>query len=199
MRKEKLIRGFLFACTRKSEAECLSGPIFATDKVYGPIVTRIRRGDLLFLNNVETDTLYGVFKATSNGKPNIVPNAFDGKYPYQVKVKPVGDIISSPEARRLLIKHGMKRNTPLHTKKLIGLLEDLMSGPKQLDLGADSPNVPSYQAIMQEIQMIGKSPADVDIEDEIPLIESTTFWDFPKQSYGPTPKGNNKYAGVTPA
>jgi DNA modification methylase len=25
------------------------------------------------------------------------------------------------------------------------------------------------------------------------------LWDYPKQSYGDTPKGNNKYAGVTPA
>lgn len=34
---------------------------------------------------------------------------------------------------------------------------------------------------------------------EIPLIEATTFWDFPRQSYGLTPKGDNKYPGVTPA
>lgn len=32
-----------------------------------------------------------------------------------------------------------------------------------------------------------------------PPIFSTTLWDYPKQSYGDTPKGNNKYAGVTPA
>ena len=30
-------------------------------------------------------------------------------------------------------------------------------------------------------------------------IESTTLWDFPKQNYGDTPHGNNKYNGVTPA
>lgn len=30
-------------------------------------------------------------------------------------------------------------------------------------------------------------------------IESTTLWDFPKQSYGKTPKGDNKFNGVTPA
>lgn len=30
-------------------------------------------------------------------------------------------------------------------------------------------------------------------------IESTTLWDFPKQNYGDTPHGNNKYRGVTPA
>jgi len=35
--------------------------------------------------------------------------------------------------------------------------------------------------------------------DEKPKIEATTLWDYPTQSYGKTPKGNNKYPGVTPA
>ena len=30
-------------------------------------------------------------------------------------------------------------------------------------------------------------------------IESTTLWDFPRQNYGDTLHGNNKYNGVTPA
>lgn len=29
--------------------------------------------------------------------------------------------------------------------------------------------------------------------------EATTLWDYPTQSYGKTPKGDNKYPGVTPA
>ncbi len=36
-------------------------------------------------------------------------------------------------------------------------------------------------------------------EDEKPKIESTTLWDYPTQSYGKKPKGNNKFQGVTPA
>jgi len=35
--------------------------------------------------------------------------------------------------------------------------------------------------------------------EETPMLEATTLWDFPKQSYGKMPKGNNKYPGVTPA
>lgn len=35
--------------------------------------------------------------------------------------------------------------------------------------------------------------------EERPMLEATTLWDYPKQSYGKTPKGNNKYSGVTPA
>jgi len=36
-------------------------------------------------------------------------------------------------------------------------------------------------------------------ENEAPPFETTTFWDYPKQSYGRKPKGNNKFQGVTPA
>lgn len=36
------------------------------------------------------------------------------------------------------------------------------------------------------------------IEDK-PPFETTTLWDYPKQSYGKKPKGNNKFQGVTPA
>ncbi|MBS3056379.1 MAG: methyltransferase domain-containing protein [Candidatus Aenigmarchaeota archaeon] len=36
-------------------------------------------------------------------------------------------------------------------------------------------------------------------ENGKPAIEPTTLWDFPKQSYGKTPKGNWKFNGVTPA
>ncbi len=35
--------------------------------------------------------------------------------------------------------------------------------------------------------------------DEKPPLEATTLWDYPRQSYGKTPKGNNKFQGVTPA
>ena len=37
------------------------------------------------------------------------------------------------------------------------------------------------------------------INDDKPPFETTTLWDYPKQSYGATLKGNNKFQGVTPA
>ncbi|MFC1909385.1 TRM11 family SAM-dependent methyltransferase [Chloroflexota bacterium] len=36
-------------------------------------------------------------------------------------------------------------------------------------------------------------------QEEKPILEATTLWDYPRQSYGKTPKGNNKFQGVTPA
>lgn len=36
-------------------------------------------------------------------------------------------------------------------------------------------------------------------QEEKPPFETTTLWDYLKQSYGKKPKGNNKFQGVTPA
>lgn len=198
-KSEQLVRGFLFACTNKSEAECLKGLLFATEKSYGPVVIRIRPGDLLFLNNIESNVLHGVFRATSDGGFNIKPCAFDGKYPYQVEVEPLGEITSLPNAKRLLSKYTIKRNTPVFGSKLADLMSQFLSGSKQLDLVNMAQDSTSKNALSREMERVRTNTAKLDIEEEIPPIEATTFWDFLRQSYGLTPKGNNKYAGVTPA
>jgi len=186
----KLIRGFIFACTDKSESECLQRSLFATEKMYGPVVIRIREGDLLFLNNLDTDILYGVFQAISCGNLNMEPDAFDGRYPYHVKIKPLGEMISLNNAKKILQGKGIKRNTPIFKGKLIALLKDF---------GHNSPDTSANDSIVSLVEHILNNTQPIDIEEEIPPIESTTFWDFPRQSYGLTPKGNNRYAGVTPA
>jgi len=37
------------------------------------------------------------------------------------------------------------------------------------------------------------------MKNDKPSFQTTTLWDFPKQSYGKTPKGNWRFSGVTPA
>lgn len=37
------------------------------------------------------------------------------------------------------------------------------------------------------------------MKDHSPSFQTTTLWDFPKQSYGKTPKGDWRFRGVTPA
>ena len=66
------------------------------------MVIRVRKDDLLFLVNIDTDTLYGVFKAVSDGGFKIVPEAWKGRYPYQVRVKILGEIIKIPHADKIL-------------------------------------------------------------------------------------------------
>ena len=193
--KGQPIRGFLFACTKKTEAECFQRHLFGAGKVYAPIVIRVRKEDLLFLNNLETDTLYGVFKAISDGDLNIQPEAWHGKYPYQVKVELLGKKITLNNSRRILKRFKIKRNTPIFGKKLMDLVNLFVPSPLLLN----SKRNKSIPLILKEKEKIRERIDEQDIEEEVPLIEATTIWDFPRQSYGLAPKGNNKYPGVTPA
>ena len=56
--------------------------------------------------------------------------------------------------------------------------------------------VPEIREIRGKAKTVASDKYDV---NEKPKLEATTLWDYPRQSYGKNPKGNNKYAGVTPA
>jgi len=56
---------------------------------------------------------------------------------------------------------------------------------------------PTTLTLFPEAEAIQKP--DITQEDEKPLLETTTLWDYPTQSYGKTRKGDNKFQGVTPA
>src|ERR671933_2638054 len=102
--------GYIFACTSKSERECFDRMLFATTRVYGENVVKIRSGDLLFLVNLDTDPLYGTFLAKSQGAKNIVPEAWKGRYPYQVRVSRDGKVHSLVGARKVLSSMGISRH-----------------------------------------------------------------------------------------
>ena len=166
--------GHIFACTSKSEKECFDRMLFATGRVYGENVLKIKKGDLLFLLNLDTDTLHGTFHAKSAGAKDIVPEAWKGRYPYQVQVSRNGKVHSLAGARKIL--SGMQ----------VSLRDTLDSDIAQsLSEYLENPN--------------GRLKVAKKISDEKPRLESTTLWDYPRQSYGKTKKGSNKYAGVTPA
>ncbi len=198
IKDDKPIRGFIFTTSNKTEKECLDRMLFGTDRVYGPVVIRIRKGDLLFLVNIDEDVIYGVFKAVSDGGFKIVPEAWNGRYPYQVKVEILGEMIKLKDANKILKRFKIRRNTPLYGKKLLEFL-NLFIPNTSLLLNPEVKSNKAIRLIIGEKEKIKKHINEIDIEDEIPIIESTTFWDFPRQSYGITPKGDNKYPGVTPA
>lgn len=200
------VRSQIFACTNKSEEECLKRLIFGTSKLYGAALIRVKKGDFCFLLNLNSDILYGVFRAVSDGQMNIEPEAWNGKYPYQVKVEPIGTIISIKNAKNLLKQLGIKRSSPLKRAVTLKLLE--LYRPDNLSrdewcrnlfgigrgTGLEVSKELKSWGLISEVKQIEKEPAE-----EIPQLEATTLWDFPRQSYGKTPKGDNKYPGVTPA
>ena len=167
--------GYIFACTSKSEKECFDRMLFGTNKLYGENVLKIEKGDLLFLVNLDTDTLYGTFRAKSAGAKDLTPEAWAGRYPYQVQAMRNGSTNSLNNARKLMATIGPNWRDPLEPDQAEALAKYLEKPDAKLLLYIKSGG------------------------DEKPRLASTTLWDYPRQSYGKKPKGSNKYAGVTPA
>lgn len=201
------IRSMIFACTNKTEGETFKSLIFGTNRVHAPSMMKVKEGDFLFLLNLDSDVLHGVFRASSNAQMNIEPKAWNGKYPYQVKVEPIGDIMSLKNARKLLKKLRIERATPIGRGTTIRLLElyrpESFTISEWLNFLIKARRKESMAMLPKELRewgLLSKTEEIKDeVEEEIPKLEATTLWDFPKQSYGKTPKGDNKYPGVTPA
>ncbi|MDQ3847368.1 MAG: methyltransferase domain-containing protein [Thermoproteota archaeon] len=168
--------GHIFACTNKSEQECFDRMLFATNHVYGENVLKIKKGDILFLLNLDSDILYGTFLATSDGAKDIVAEAWEGRYPYQVKVSYKDKIHSIAGAKKILSNNKITWHSMLKS-------ETAQSLSLYLNNPRDNLKIPLQ-----------------DIDDDNNLrLETTTLWDHPRQNYGKYQKGSNKYAGVTPA
>jgi DNA modification methylase len=172
--------GHIFACTSKSERECFDRMLFATNHVYGENVLKIKRGDLLFLLNLDTDTLYGTFLARSDGAKDIVSEAWEGRYPYQVRVSRNGKVHSIMGAKKALSSRGIRWH---------GMLDGEIA--QSLSQYLKNPN--------GSLKIAEKNADDNNNNSNNPRLETTTLWDYPRQNYGKTQKGSNKYAGVTPA
>lgn len=185
---KKSVRGYIFVCTQNTEAECFERLLFGSSKAYGSPVLKIRKGDVLFLHNLDTNTLSGVFRAASKGKLNIEPDAWSGKYPYQVKFDILENKTYLNGAKRILRKLEWNRDAILSGRKLSYLLDMFAYEAASLK-----------DLLLQRRRVSESKGEDVKSEDRLPLIEATTLWDFSKQSYGVNSKGDNKYAGVTPA
>jgi DNA modification methylase len=129
---------------------------------------------MLFLLNLDTDTLYGTFRAAANGAKDLVPEAWKGRYPYQVQASRNAKVHSVKGVKKILSEANASWHVPLAPDQA-----------RQLSYFVENPG--------SKITILNTS------RDEKPRMESTTLWDYPKQSYGKTQKGSNKYAGVTPA
>jgi DNA modification methylase len=198
------MKSYVFACTNSTQGECFSRLLFGSNKVYGAAAMRVKKGDFLFLLNLDSDLLYGVFKASDDAQLNIVADAWGGKYPYQVKVEPIGTIVPLSEAKKLLKTLSVERSSPVSKSKTLTILElyrpSVVPINKWCEFLATSEEGKGLEISLKpkSWEMFAHVKKTEDVE-EIPQMQATTLWDFPKQNYGKTKKGNNKYAGVTPA
>ncbi len=201
-----MTKGYLFACTDKSEKECFENNLFGTSYIYGDGVLELEPGDSLFLVNLESDRLFGPFHATTKGSYNLDSKVWGDKYPYQVRFEPVNGVKSIEKAKRFLQKLGIKSNEPLEdfeAEALKSLFPQAQQSANLLGIDSDIKALTSLldeqaKEVQKLRQEVGINSVKAKLKKKPPL-QTTTLWDYPTQSYGDTPKGNNKYAGVTPA
>jgi len=79
--------GYVFLCSHGTEKECFERKLFAMPMSEWNRVSQVKKGDILFLLNYQSNRLHGVFEATTDGTLNIEPYAFDGRFPAQVRVR----------------------------------------------------------------------------------------------------------------
>lgn len=83
--------GYLFLCSNLTQRECFQRRLFGLSIKQLETVQKIKKGDALFLYNINSKTLIGSFTAASDGGMNIEPEAWINTtptgYPAQVRVE----------------------------------------------------------------------------------------------------------------
>lgn len=83
----KEITGYVFLCSDITEPECLQRGLFGGKEKYLNRVKDLEKGDNLFTYNYVTKRLIGIFEAETCMEENIVPEAWNREFPWQVRVR----------------------------------------------------------------------------------------------------------------
>lgn len=84
--------GYIFLCSNKTQDECLERFLFGGGSDYRKVVPHVSPGDVLCLYNMISRRLYGFYEATSESAMNIVLEAWEGRFPWQVRIRPMAFI-----------------------------------------------------------------------------------------------------------
>lgn len=195
-------KGIILKCSNNSEAECYELSVFGTDILARDEVLMVKPGDKLFLLNVNSNTLTGTFEAASKGGYRLVPQAWKGQYPYQVKIRQANGLHTINQAKESLSSLDIRSHWLLQDFEVNAIQQLLGTNGNGHQYSLSVVTQPTANTITQVGRSLAKARKErgiTAVDYDRPNLESTTLWDYPKQSYGKTPKGNNKYAGVTPA
>ena len=94
--------GLVFICDPTTEKECLQRRLLGLPKSQSSLLSKLADTSLLFLFNVRTRLMLGVFTPDGPAGMEIEPNAWGGggRFPVQVRFKPVnpsGQVLQVPE------------------------------------------------------------------------------------------------------
>ncbi|KAL5204225.1 hypothetical protein ABZP36_009096 [Zizania latifolia] len=129
--------GYIFMCNSVTKAECYRHRVLGLPRGRLASVSRIKRGTTLFLYDFDAKHLYGPYCAECDGGLALVPDAFQGRFPAQVKFRIDGDFMHIPESSlRTAIKENYSNGkfspelTPTQVEKLRKLFRPIIVMPK---------------------------------------------------------------------
>jgi len=74
----------IFLCSSDTYIECIEKSVFGSDT---PWPLKIRAGDFCLLHHYDGGAVFALWEAQTAGGRRLVPKAWGGKYPFQVRVK----------------------------------------------------------------------------------------------------------------
>lgn len=93
-----MLNYYLFRSSRTTYSECIDKMLVGQKEVNSADVLNIKQGDIIFLHYtgkylpIEEQFVEGPYFALTNGKRDIEPTAWNGDFPYQVKIEKKGDV-----------------------------------------------------------------------------------------------------------
>ena len=111
-------------CDEITEQECIKRNLFGDKGRIFDYYDEVRPGDVGLLLNVNRDELIGIFRACSEARLHIEPDAWNGRFPAQVRVELIGKTQRVKDATYILTKAGV--------------------GMSQLKSGAPAPQYPVH-------------------------------------------------------
>lgn len=128
------IKLFVFECSTNTYLECIEKGLFGSNM---PWPLQVARGDFCILRHYKVGKSLALWKAETDGRPKIVPRAWGGRFPFQVRVS-----LASPEIIEVPptameecmvssatggLDHGLEGD---RAEALIALLQGLMQNPR---------------------------------------------------------------------
>ncbi|XP_020252859.1 extensin-like isoform X1 [Asparagus officinalis] len=137
--------GFIFMCSWRTRQECFRHGVFGMPMSRAEIVKMIKPEMRLFLYNVGQKLLYGIFRASSEGGMNLVPEAFGGCFPAQVRFKTDLECLPLAEStfkQAILENYSNDRFqpylNPIQVQKLVALFQSSSAAPQPATLHVEN-------------------------------------------------------------
>jgi len=135
------MKGFVAVCKNETEKECFKLMLFGSLRSWFDKVSQVGKGDVGFLLNLDKNVLYGIFRAETDGMLNIVPEAWGGRFPSQIRVSWEKKHDPLPNAKELLQGLGIHHAKYILTPKEVTTVRDIFERPEQVEVFVVRPGL----------------------------------------------------------